>query len=74
MKAINTSKKVNEKKLFNNIQGKKKKPKPRFQLGNLNKTADIKAVFINGDRKNHSYELYTINEVIHDKFFSHRIN
>ena len=74
MKPINASKKVNEKKVFSSHQGKRKKHNPRFQLGQLVRTAGIKKVFNQGDTTNWSYRLYTITEVIHDIISSYRVN
>ena len=68
------SKKSNEKVVYNNLQDKRQKQKPKFQLGQLVRTADIKRVFSKGDSTNYSYKLYTITEVIHDTIPSYRID
>ena len=69
------SKKVNEneKEVFSNLQDKRRKLNPKYKLGQLVRTADIKRVFSKGDSTNYSYEFYTINEVIHDTIPSYRI-
>ena len=74
MTPTQASKKVNEKVVYNNLQDRRVKQKPKFHLGQLIRTADIKKVFSKGDSTNYSYELYTITEVIHDTIPSHRIN
>ena len=68
------SKKVNEKKVFSNLKDNREIQKPRYKLGQLVRTADIKRVFSKGDSTNWSYKLYTITEVIHDTIPSYRID
>ena len=68
------SKKVNEKIVYSNLQDKRKKLNPKYKLGELVRTADIKKVFSKGDSTNYSYKLYTITEIIHDTIPSYRIN
>ena len=74
MKPINASKKENEKLVFANLQDRRVRQKPKFKLGDLVRTADIKRVFSKGDSTNWSYKLYTITEVIHDSIPSYRID
>ena len=74
MTPIQASKKANEKEFFSYLQGRRVKQKPKFKLGQLVRTADIKRVFSNGDSTNYSYKLYTITEVIHDTIPSYRID
>ena len=74
VKPIDASQKVNEKLVYSNLQDKRKKLDPKFKLGQLVRTADIKRVFSKGDSTNYSYNLYTITEVIHDTIPSYRIN
>ena len=71
---IQASKKSNEKAVFDNLRDDRRKQRPKFHLGQLVRTADIKRVFSKGDSTNYSYELYTIMEVIHDTIPSYRIN
>ena len=73
MTPVQASKKVNE-KLISNLQDKRKKLIPKFKLGQLVRTADIKRVFSKGDSTNWSYKLYTITEIIHDTKPSYIIN
>ena len=68
------SKKSNEKKVYTNLQDRRDKQLPKFKLGQLVRTADIKQVFSKGDSTNYSYKLYTITEVIHDTLPSYRLN
>ena len=71
---VQASKKSNEKKVFDNLRDDRQKQRPKFKLGQLVRTADIKRVFSKGDSTNYSYKLYTITEVIHDTIPSYRIN
>ena len=74
MTANQASKKSNEKEVFSNLQDDRQKQTPKYKLGQLICTADIKRVFGKGDSTNYSYKLYTITEVIHDTVPSYRIN
>ena len=71
---VQASKKPNEKLIYSNLQDKRRKLDPKFKLGQLVRTADIKRVFSKGDSTNFSYKLYTITEVNHDTIPSYRIN
>ena len=68
------SKKSNEKAVFDKLRDGREKQKPKFQLGQLVRTADIKKVFSKADSTNWSYKLYTITEVIYDTILSYRID
>ena len=74
MKPIDTSKKSNEKEVYSNLKDKREVRKPKFKLGRLVRTVDIKRVLSKGDSTNYSYKLYTITEVIHDTIPSYRID
>ena len=74
MTPIQTSKKSNEKVVYSNPRDDRVKQKPKFTLGQLVRTADIKRIFSKGDSTNHSYKLYTITEVIHDTIPSNRVD
>ena len=74
MKPIDASRKSNQKLVYNNLKDDREKQKPKFKLGQLVRTADIKKVFSKGDSTNYSYKLYTITEVIHDTIPSYRID
>ena len=51
------SKKVNEKIVYSNLQDKRKKLNPKYKLGELVRTADIKKVLSTGDSTSYSYKL-----------------
>ena len=74
MTPIQASKKSNEKEVYSNLQDDRQKQTPKYKLGQLVRTADIKRVFSKGDSTNYSYEVYTITEVIYATIPSYRIN
>ena len=74
MTPIQASKKSNQKLVYNNLKDDREVQKPKFNLGQFVRTADIKKVFSKGDSTNWSYKLYTITEVIHDTIPSYRID
>ena len=74
MTPIQASKKSNQKLVYNYLKDDREIQKPKFKLGQLVRTADIKKVFSKGDSTNWSYKLYTITEVIHDTIPSYRID
>ena len=74
MTPIQASKKSNEKLVYTNLQDRRVEQIPKFNLGELVRTADIKKVFSKGDSTKYSYEVYTITEVIHNTIPSYRID
>ena len=68
------SMKSNQKLVYNILRDDRVKRQPKYKLGQLVRTADIKRVFSKGDSTNWSYKIYTITEVIHDTIPSYRIN
>ena len=68
------SKKSDQKLVYSNLGDDRVKQKPKFKLGDLVRTADIKRVFSKRDSTNWSYKLYTITEVIHNTIPSYRID
>ena len=74
MSPVQASKKSKEKEVYSNLQDRRVRQKPKFKLGELVRTADIKKVFSKGDSTNYSYKLYTITEIIHDIIPSYRID
>ena len=66
--------KENEEYVYQNLIDKRKKIKPKFQVNDLVRTADLKKTFSKGDTTNWSYKLYKITEVINDTIPSYRIN
>ena len=69
---VQASKKSNETIVYINLKDKREAHKPKFNLGQLVRTADIKKVFSKGDSTNYSYNLYKITEVFHDTTPSYR--
>ena len=59
-----TSKNSKEKLVCSNIQDRRVRQQPKFKLGQLVCTADIKQVFSKGDSTIYSYELRTKTEVL----------
>ena len=74
MTTIQTFKKSNKKLVFDNLKDDRETQQPKYKLGQLVRTSDIKRVFSKGDSTNYSYELYTIIEVIYDNLPTYRIN
>ena len=72
MTPIQASKKANEKEVYSNLKDNIEVRKPKFNLGKLVRTADIKGVFSEGGSTNYSYKIYTITELIHDTTPSYR--
>ena len=74
MKPIDAPKKSNEVLVYTILQDRRVKQTPKFKLGQLVRTSDIKRTFSKGDSTNYSYKLYTITEVKHDTIPSYRID
>ena len=74
MTPIQASKKSNEKLVYSNLQDQRVRQQPKFILGQLFRTADIKKVFSKCDSTSWSYYLYNVTEVIHDTIPSYRID
>ena len=73
MTPIQASKKSNKKLVYSNLKDDREVRKPKFYLGQLVRTADIKRVFSRGGSTNYSYKQYTFTEVIHDTIPIYRI-
>ena len=58
--------KKNEGYVYKNLLDKRKKVKPKFQINDLVRTADLKRTFSKSDTTNWSYKLYKITEIIND--------
>ena len=71
---LQASKKSNDRKVYSNLQDKRRKLNPKFKLGQLVRTTDTKRVFSKGDSTSYSYKLNTITEVIHNTITSYRID
>ena len=59
---------------MDNFQEKRQKHERKYELGDVVLTADFDKVFNEVDITKLSYKLYTITQIIHDTFPSHRIN
>ena len=66
--------KKNEGYVYKNLLDKRKKIKPKYEIGDLVRTADLKKTFSKGDMTNWSYKLYKITEIINDTIPSYHIN
>ena len=66
--------KKNEGLVYKNLLDKRKKVKPKYEKGDLVRTADLKRTFSKGDTTNWSYKLYKITEIINDTIPSYKID
>ena len=66
--------KKNEGFVYKNLIDKRKKVKPKFQINDLVRTADLKRTFSKGDTTNWSYKLYKITEIVNDTISSYRLD
>ena len=67
--------KKNEGFVYQNLLDKRKKVKPKFQINDLVRTADLKDKrFLKSDLTNWSYKLYKITEIINDTIPSYKID
>ena len=66
--------KKNEGYVYKNLLDKRKKIKPKYEIGDLVRTADLKKTFSKGDTTNCSYKLYKITEIINDTIPSYKID
>ena len=71
---IQASLKKNEGYVYKNLLDKRKKVKPKFQINDLVRTADLKKTFSKGDTTNWFYKLYKISEIINDTIPSYRLD
>ena len=69
-----SSLKKNEGYVYKNLLDKRKKIKPKYKIGDLVRTADLKKTFSKGDTTNWSYKLYKITEIINDTIPSYHID
>ena len=74
MTPIQASLKKNEGFAHNNLSDKRKKLKPKFQVNDLDRTADLNKIFSEGETTNRSYKMYEITEIINDTIPSYRID
>ena len=66
--------KKNEGFVYKNLLDKRKKVKPKFQINDLVRVADLKKTFSKGDTTNWSYKLYKITETINDTIPAYKID
>ena len=66
--------KKNEGFVYKNLLDIRNKIKPKFQINDLVRTADLKKTFSKGDTTNWSYKLYKITEIINDTIPSYKID
>ena len=71
---IQASLKKNEGYVYKNLLDKRNKIKPKYEIGDLVRTADLKKTFSKGDTTNCFYKLYKITEIINDTIPSYHIN
>ena len=71
---IQASLKTNEGFVYKNLLDKRNKIKPKFQINDLVRTADLKRTFSKGDTTNWSYKLYKITEIINDTIPTYHID
>ena len=74
MSPIEASRSKYEKEIYSILKDKREIFKPKYELGQLVRTADVKRVFSKRDSTNWSYKLYTISEVSHDTIPTYRID
>ena len=66
--------KRNEGFVYKNLLDKRRKIKPKFQLNDLVRTADLKKTFSKSDTTNWSYNLYKITEIINGTLPRYKID
>ena len=66
--------KKNEGFVHKNLLDKRKKVKPKFQLNEFVRVADLKKTFSKGVTTNWSYKLYKITEIVNDTIPSYRLD
>ena len=71
---IQASLKKNEDYVYKILLDKRKKIKPKYEIGDLVRTADLKRTFSKSDTTNWSYKLYKITEIVNDTIPSYKIN
>ena len=74
MTPVQATKKTNGKVVYNNLKDNREIQKPKYKLGQLVRTADIKRVFKKGDSTIWSNNVYTITKINLDTIPSYRIN
>ena len=60
--------------MYKNLLDKRQKIKPKYEIGNLVRTADLRKRFSKSDTTNWSYILYKITEINNDTIPSYKID
>ena len=71
---VQASLKKTEGYVYNNLLDKRKKVKPKYQLNDLVRVADLRKTFSKSDTTNWSYKIYKITEIINDTIPSYRLD
>ena len=71
---IQVSLKKDEGFVYNNLLDKRKKGKTKFQISDLNRTADLRKMFSKGDTTSWFYQLYKITEIFNDTISRYKID
>ena len=71
---IQASLKKKEGYVYKNLLDKRQKIKPKYEIGDLVRTADLKRTFSKGDTTNWSYNLYKISEINNDTIPTYHID
>ena len=71
---IQASLKKNEGYVYKNLLDKRKKKKPKYEIADLVRTADLKKTFSKSDTTNWSDKLYKITEIVNDTIPSYKNN
>ena len=66
--------KKNEGYVYKNLLDKRKKIKPKYEIGDLVRTADLEKTFSKGDTTNWSYKLYKITDIVNDTIAGLRLD
>ena len=74
MTPIQASLKKNEGFVYKNLLDKSRKIKPKFQINDLVRSADLRKTFSKGYTTNWSYSLYKNTEIINDTIPSYKID
>ena len=74
MTPIQASLKKNEGFVYNNLLDKRKKIKPKFQVNDLVRTANLRKTFSKSDTTNWSHKLFKITELINNTIASYRLD
>ena len=74
MRPLQANLKRNEGFVYNNLREKRKKIKPKFQVNDPVRTADLKKPFSKSDTTNWSSKLYKITEIFKDTIPNYHID